>query len=175
MWTDMVTSAVVDYEREAYRTRTLNDADFTRFREVHNDCFTSGVLWAVACEIPGSLEKSAFQARLLTYPLSKHIGKPLLCEYCGAVFTDPIVHHIAFCPEHQVERDRFWDFLTDKCPLELSVILHNMEEDLLVSCLLGGPIDEEVLSREMHYIFLYRAALFMYRLREYIEPYMLFW
>ncbi len=169
-WSNMVTDAIVQAGRDAFHDRTIADPDFGRFLIVHPDCFSACVAWIAAGMIPGSLDKFVLLVRLLVYPLGNWAGT-MLCEFCGATYNDPLVHHLTLCPLHQAARDKFWDFLVNCCPLEVSVALHNMCEETLVASILGAPleIDNRVFTDEMYYVFLYRCALYVFTLKDYLH------
>jgi hypothetical protein len=173
IWKTLTTNAIVDNELAAYNERVLVDSDFTRYRAVKPDCFATSISWQVAKEIPSSLKYFRLVITLLTSGGSTE--GYILCEYCGVLFSDYLLHYIMTCPKCMVQRDKFWDFITNNFPPQVSAGLFNMDDGDLVNILLGGPcnvtLNVDVLSDfNMYCIFHYRCALFLFSLKDTILP-----
>ena len=167
----LITNAIVDFEHAAHIERVVEDIDFARFRVVKPDCFAISISLQVAKEILFSLKYFRFVSLLLTSGSSTE--RHTLCEYCGTLFTDYLSHYIMGCTFLVVERDKFWDFIINYFPVQVSAKLHNLEDWDTVNCLLGGPCDIDFESYNMYCMFQYRCALFLYSLKDTIEPLML--
>ena len=63
----------------------------------------------------------------------------LLCEYCGRIFKDWVVHYACHCSHTHEEQEQFWDINDNHSDIDLTVFLCNIEDDNYVDILLGGP------------------------------------
>lgn len=90
----------------------------------------------------------------------------MLCEHCGALFRDYLVHYVAVCPKFNEQRDQFWNFVTNNFSVQLSAGLFNLEDDQLVNILLGAPCHiAELADPDIHTIFHYRCARWVNSIR----------
>ena len=161
-WKRMVIDTLVNSEKELYYLRTSTDSDFVRFHKINPDCFTPSVVWAAAKGIPDSLELFRFLVKLTVEPLSAQ-RDVTLCEFCGTLFADCLLHRVATCCEFDCEREKFWGFITDNFPIDVPVGLHNLPDDELVEALLGSPVDcTAALNDNMYGIFLYRCGVYLH-------------
>ena len=167
-WKATVIDALVTAEREAYNQRVLYDSDFVRFQRVHPDCFAPCVSWAAAKEVPNSLSLFHFVVNLTVKTVAAVDDEHdvILCEYCGILFTDSLLHRVTMCSKFNDVREQFWCFITENFPIELPRHLHSLMDEDLVCVLLGAPLvcPELDISDNELYIFLYRCAVFLYLL-----------
>lgn len=96
------------------------------------------------------------------------LSELILCEYCGTLSDDCVTHAVTVCRAFDCERELFWNFIIDKFPIEVSSYLHNLPDDQVVETLLGAPLQdvEPPLSEQMYHMFLYRYAVFLYKIRK---------
>ena len=165
-WKLQCTNAIVESEELAFIERTSEDPDFDRFREVHSDCFSPSISWHTAKLIPHSLRLFRHLICVLTSPDTLVSSSLVLCEHCGALFRDYLVHYVAVCPKFNEQRDQFWNFVTNNFSVQLSAGLFNLEDDQLVNILLGAPCHiAELADPDIHTIFHYRCARWVNSIR----------
>ena len=167
-WKRLVTNQLVTREYSLYETRVQNDPDFVNFVLIHPDCFVPGIAWQVARHIPHSHRVMRFVVSLTT---TAPTGTRILCEYCGRLAEDVLIHHCSECSASEVEREHMWDFINNYCDVQFAAYLHNIEDRTFVHTLLGAPLerqDEEdtLIETDCHMLFLYRAACFLYSIND---------
>ncbi len=132
-WRAKVMDVLVQSERQAFMLRTMHDPDFTRFHQIQPDCFTPCAAWVAAKVIPDSLPLFSFIVKLIVSPPESTVpgSEPRLCELCGLTYSDSMTHRVVMCSSFCDVREQFWDFVTDKFPLEVARYLHNLPDDEL--------------------------------------------
>ena len=65
----------------------------------------------------------------------------LLCHFCGKFYTNSLDHFIITCSYTAVERESFWNMVTDEMGVSISAYLHNLEDDEIVPVILGSPCE----------------------------------
>ena len=61
----------------------------------------------------------------------------VLCDRCGKLFSDPIVHAVASCDYLEKIRDKFWCDVININPITFSIYLANMSDNELCYCWLS--------------------------------------
>ncbi len=56
----------------------------------------------------------------------------ILCEKCGTLFKDPIVHAVTKCDSTSEARDLFWCDILNINPISFSIHLADLTDDILV-------------------------------------------
>ena len=112
-----------------------NDPEYERFVTIHNDCTKPLVLWKVAARFPHKLSQLKFLTRItaMTYSVTS-------CKLCKNVCSNFIEHYFCRCQKMIVNRENFWNFVSNNYSVELEVELHNLSDGNIVNTLLGGNI-----------------------------------
>ena len=69
------------------------------------------------------------------------MNDPILCEKCGTLFKDPIVHAVTKCDSTSEARDSFWCDILNINPISFSIHLADLTDDTLVIRLLSCEPD----------------------------------
>ena len=85
------------------------------------------------------LEKCYNVGKVIAY--STKSNDALLCHFCGEFYTDSPKHFIITCSHTVVERESFWDIVTNEMGVSISAYLNNLEDDDIVPVILGSPCD----------------------------------
>ena len=101
-----------------------DDPDFDRFKRIHPDIFLISPVWRVAREKPHMLEKCLKVAKVIASGDSQDL---LLCEFCGRLFRDRVVHYACVCSHTALIRETFWDIVNNEQPIELAVFFYLMK------------------------------------------------
>ncbi len=110
-----------------------NDVDYKRFKCVHPDPLQVNPVWRVAKTKPHMVDTCMTVAKLIAYP-SYH---EMLCEYCGCLNYDILLHCALHCIKTKEERDEMWEILVNKLSVEQSVYLFSLEDDVFLNVLMG--------------------------------------
>ena len=139
-WKRIINSELRRTEYDKFTDATKDDPDFKRFTAVHPDPFTPSPIWRVAREKHHMVNKCYKAAKALAYT---HItGSALLCEYCGRLVEDPLLHYALQCQHVHEEREIFWGIIIDTFTAETGAFLHNLEDEKFLEVMLGGPNDQ---------------------------------
>lgn len=159
-WKFMIRQSAASLERSSYNNNIKDDPDFTRFIRIHPDNLLPSPLWRVAKAKPSMLVKCVCVAKIIATPPNQD---KMLCEYCGHIFKDWVVHYCCNCSHTVLQREQFWDIVHNAHSMELAVFMYNQTDDDLVDILLGAPCMylEDI---EMHINFLCVAINFLYKL-----------
>jgi len=60
------------------------------------------------------------------------------CKSCGNYYNSPIKHAMLHCRETQLEREEFWQRVSDNLPVEFLVHLNFLDEDALLYTIFGN-------------------------------------
>ena len=60
------------------------------------------------------------------------------CKSCGNYYINPIKHAMLHCCETQLEREKFWQRVTDTLPVEFAVQLNFLDEDAFLYTIFGN-------------------------------------
>ena len=136
-WKNIIRLNVTNFETTKFVNETEHDPDFKRFNKIHPDPLKPSPVWQVARDRPHMRNKCYTVSKLIAYPSKSE--DQILCEYCGIIFQDSLVHYVNNCCAFGEERDKFWDILSNTCSIELSAGLYNLDDDSMTNVLLGGP------------------------------------
>ena len=150
---------------ERYNSDTQDDSDFERFRRIHPDIQRPSPIWRVAREFPSMLPKCYNVAKLIACPTS---NEAYLCEFCGYIFNDKIIHYCCNCSHTSEDRDTFWDIINNSLSIEAASNLYNFSDDDFVDILLGGPFPL-ISTYEEHVSFLVISINYLHKLLDKVE------
>ena len=119
-WKYMVKLNVRQKEEAVYKDNTVGDSDFVRFRRIHPDIFTPSPVWKVAKSRPSMLGTCVNVAKIIAAPPNED---DLLCEHCGYIFRDKMVHYACNCSYTLPEREMFWNIIHNGHKVELAALL----------------------------------------------------
>ena len=175
-WDELITYHITESEYEEHAARTAHSDDFLIYdkiqdhfliyNKIQDHCFRPSLLWEAAKVIPGSLPKFNFVAKMVVSIDHLTSAHPLLCQLCGFLYTNPIIHALSSCSILLSERDHLWEFICNYCSLHLQAYLNSLDDEGFTVVLLGGggggSIPDAVLpSPEIHYWLLYRFSIFV--------------
>jgi hypothetical protein len=161
-WEDTILNNIVDLEYNHYLQRTQNDPDFAYFNQIQSHCFSHSILWDAAKEIPGSLPKFSYVAKLIVWLDSVEFNSSKVCSFCGRNFYNPIIHMLTSCKSTYTARNQLMNFISNHCSVHLEAYLVSLGEHDFACAMLGSPIPEDILhSVDIHYILLYRFAVYI--------------
>ena len=135
-WKKIVSVVVQNKDCEQFYERTREDTDFYRFHHIHPDISKPSPVWRVARDYPYMLDICLKVAQIIATPPK---DEELLCEYCGCIFKDWVVHYACHCSHTQEEQEYFWNIIDNHAEINLTVFLYNIEDSDFVNILLGGP------------------------------------
>lgn len=162
-WTNMVISNIVEKESVLYDRRISNDKDFIMYSTVSRVCFEPSVLWWVAKNVPGSLEKMKYCAKLLVNIDVCEMDTLLTCEFCGYAYRNVIIHALVNCHLTKPQRDSMWNFVCNYCPVEIQAELHSLDDAAFACALLGRNLVNNYLwSEDCYMLLLYRFACYVF-------------
>ena len=69
------------------------------------------------------------------------------CKSCGNYYINPIKHAMLHCCETQLEREEFWQRVSDNLPVEFLVQLNSLDEDVFLNTIFGNT---ETLQQYWH-------------------------
>ena len=164
-WKNIVHRHVSEADSKIYETITQDDIDFVRFRRIHPDIRKPSPIWRVAREFPTMLGKCYTVAKIIACPPS---NEPYLCEFCGYVFQDKVVHYCCYCSYTSEERDTFWDIINNSLSIEAASYLYNLPDDDSVDIVLGGPFPL-IINYKEHASFLVIAINYLHKLLDKVE------
>jgi hypothetical protein len=94
----------------------------------------------MVCRLKTSTFKatSAFSCIFLLFDQKlKKKNEVVLCDRCGKLLSDPIVHAVALCDYLEEIRDKVWCDVITINPIAFSTYLANMSHNELCYCLLS--------------------------------------
>ena len=165
VWKKIVCRHVSEAEMKIYDNITQDDIDFERFRRIHPDIQKPSPIWRVAREFPSMLAKCYNVAKLIACPPS---NEAYLCEFCGYVFKDKIVHYCCNCSYTNEERNTFWDIINNSLSIEAASNLYNVSDDEFVDIVLGRPFPL-ISNYKEHVSFLVISINFLHKLLDKVE------
>ena len=159
-WKRLCKREVSNVEKEEFKNRT-DDPEFNLFHAIQPDIFDSNCLWYVAKAYKHKLFKCFAIAKYLTDPKAEF---DILCEFCGRMYSDILMHKTMVCDKNVLNREKFWDNIINLFPVELSVFLNNLEDTHQLHILLGAPLTglNIALSEEAYGSFLATCVDFIY-------------
>ena len=134
----MVNVCVQQKDDDLYHERTRGDSVFDRFHRILPIIQRPSLVWRVAKHHPYMLDTCVKVAKVIAEAPAKD---ELLCEYCGCLFKDFLVHYICQCSETRQERDHFWNIRDNQVDIAFAAFLYNAEDCDFVDLLLGAPCD----------------------------------
>ena len=161
-WKKLINNNVRYVEYKLFTDNTEDDPDFDRFRRIHPDINQPSPVWQVARYHPTMLSSCLKVAKVIASVPNKD---ELLCEFCGKMFVDQVVHYVCDCCYTRTERDVFWDIMHDNVDIEICADLFNLEDSDLVDVILGGPY-QHIDTIELHVEFLCIAFNFICKLMD---------
>ncbi|VDI19123.1 Hypothetical predicted protein [Mytilus galloprovincialis] len=88
--------------------------------------------WTIALKHPNLRKQAQYLTSVCCLVRDNDNGQYILCDRCGKMFLDPLVHAIASCDYLDETRDNFWCEIININPITFSIFLANMsDEDLL--------------------------------------------
>ncbi len=133
-WKYIIEDKIKNTVYKKFNNQTTED-DYKRFKCIHPDPPQVNPVWSVAKAKPYMVHICMQVAKLIAYPSYNE----LLCEFCGSLNEDILLHCAMHCPKTKEERDDMWDILINKLDVDQSVYLHSLEDDEFLSVLMGGP------------------------------------
>ena len=130
-WDELITYHITESEYEEHAAALL-------ILTIQDHCFRPSLLWESAKLIPGSLPKFSFVAKMAVSIDHLTSAHPLLCQLCGFLYTNPIIHALSSCSILLSERDHLWEFICNYCSLHLQAYLKNLDDEGFTVVLLGG-------------------------------------
>ena len=89
----------------------------------------------MARDKPHLKEKCFRVAKIIACPINTNT---LLCEFCGKIFHDLLEHYVCNCCHTILERDIFWNIITDTLDVQTAVTLFHLDDKAFVNTLLGA-------------------------------------
>ena len=105
VWKNICKKSVANIEQVSYNRRTENDNNFKEFRHIQPDITKPNKIWAIASKYPYMTERCYVVAKAICRdtPEDEH-----LCEFCGRLDRDIIMHACSVCDKALSVRDNFW-------------------------------------------------------------------
>ena len=158
-------------ENRKFDKDTITDPELAKFRVVHPDIHMPSPVWLVSKDAPYLNEQCFNTAKLIAYQTAEE--ETLLCEFCGRIFNDYVLHYALQCPHTELQRNAFWDKICNYFDVELSAYLYNLDDTDLANVILGGPCSM-IQNKKTHLEFMKYAIIFLSKIMEevklYIEP-----
>ena len=137
-WDELITYHITESEYEEHAARTAHSDDFLIYNKIQDHCFRPSLLWEAAKVIPGSLPKFSFVAKMVVSIDHLTSAHPLLCQLCGFLYSNPIIHALSSCSILLSEHDHLWEFICNYCSLHLQAYLNSLDDEGFTVVLLGG-------------------------------------
>ena len=142
VWKRICKTAISNIEINAYDERT-RDEEFSVFKSFHTDITDYCYLWYVGKLFPHKLSMCFLVAKYIAEPVN---DTEILCEFCGRIFMDTVLHRILDCELMQVRREQFWCDIVNNFPCLFGMWLHNLDSERLIRIMFGAPLDDVVKS-----------------------------
>ena len=126
-WKRIIKTAFSDIEILNWKVRIDNDSDFSAFKLIQLS-YSSHPAWTIAKNYPYLRKHAHFLISVCCLIRDDECQESTLCDRCGRMFADPIVHAISTCDFLDDIRDMFWREIINIYPLTFSVFLGNMSE-----------------------------------------------
>lgn len=164
LWKVIGDNAIIKHYNENYKAVTLLDEDYNCFNIIKPMPLSPASHWLSALRIQSSLPIFTNAVKMLC---TVKRNFTLLCEFCGVLHTDVVFHRAIVCPATSDIREEFFQCLCDFFPIEISLVLNNMDDEKLLQTLLGACHDElDVLLNDNQYCyFLYLCSLYLFNIR----------
>ena len=139
VWKNICKRHILEYEDKCFKERT-SSPDFDFFSGIQSSTCHFNNLWYIAKIHRNKLDKC--------FQIAKWIAEPytdieILCEHCGRMFSNGLVHKVLTCDHNANNVQNFWEILTNEFPLDLSVFLNNIDEFHQLQVMLGAFLDYE--------------------------------
>ena len=149
VWKRICKSKIVNIELNSYKDRTTS-TEFDLFHAIHPDITDFTGVWYFAKSYRHKLDKC--------FLIAKHLAEPcndnhILCEFCGRMYKDTLVHKVMICDRNVHNFQTFWEHVTNECPVELGVYLHNLDDISQLQTMLGAPLDVDLTEEEYNKFF----------------------
>ena len=157
IWRRIIDCSIKRHSSDQWSAIVTNDPEYERFVTIHNDCTKPLVLWKVAARFPHKLSQLKFLTRItaMTYSVTS-------CKLCKNVCSNFIEHYFCQCQKMNVNRENFWNFVSNNYSVELEVELHNLSDGNFANILLGGNISFFNELPDEHLSFLKKSACIWY-------------
>ena len=136
IWKRIVKTAVQSNEVKMWTSRINSDDDFSAFKVIHKT-YEPHAAWSVALRHPHLRPQAHFLVSICCLIRNFKNNEVVLCDRCGKLFSDPIVHAVASCDYLEKIRDKFWCDVININPITFSIYLANMSDNELCNCLLS--------------------------------------
>ena len=106
IWKRIVKTAVQSNEVKMWTSRINSDDDVSAFKVIHKT-YEPHAAWSVALRHPHLRLQAHFLVSICCLIRNFKNYEVVLCDRCGKLFSDPIVHAVASCDYLEKIRDMF--------------------------------------------------------------------
>ena len=139
-WKQIVKNRVHQHEEEHLQQRLSDSSDFDFFKRIHCKIEPHRA-WTILRTNPYLKVQAQFVVSLCSLMVPEPLESELLCEKCGIIYSNPIVHIMTQCSSVLEIRDLLWMELINIGAIEFSVTLHQMDDTQLTLTLLSCNSD----------------------------------
>ena len=161
-WKRIVKTAITDTEILSWKVRMNNSGDFSAFKFIQLS-YSPHPAWTIAKNYPYLRKHAHFLISVCCLIRDDECQMSTLCDRCGKLFADPIVHAISACDFLDDVRDMFWCEFFNINPLSFSVFLGNMSEFELCLYLLSCKSNYFELDSDQEELFQQICVRYIYR------------
>ncbi|CAG2184978.1 unnamed protein product [Mytilus edulis] len=147
IWKRIVKTAVAAFEIVNWTRRINIDDDFVAFKMIKKD-YTPHPAWTIALKRPNLRKQAHFLISVCCIVKDNDNRQYILCDRCGKMFLDPIVHTISSCDYLDETRENFWCEIINIDPITFSIFLSNMSDEELFYYLLSCNSDNFLLETD---------------------------
>ena len=169
VWDATIIEKIVHYEYDCFVSRSNSDPDFYYYNQIQDHCFSPSILWEAARNIPGSLPKFSYVARLAVSLDSVQSDSLNSCTLCTGAFYNPIIH-VLCCKSSINARNCLMNFISNNCSVHLEAYLVGLSGEQFVCTMFGAPIpDDIIISTDIHYVLLYGFSIYIYSVSKFVN------
>ncbi|CAG2193454.1 unnamed protein product [Mytilus edulis] len=140
IWKRIVKTTVAAFEIVNWTRRINIDDDFVAFKMIKKE-YAPHPAWTIALKHPNLRKQAQYLTSVCCLVRDNDNGQYILCDRCGKMFLDPLVHAIASCDYLDETRDNFWCEIININPITFSIFLANMSDEELFYYLLSCNSD----------------------------------
>ncbi|CAC5368106.1 unnamed protein product [Mytilus coruscus] len=161
VWGSIVKTAVAAFEIVNWTRRINIDEDFVAFKTIKK-AFAPHSAWTIALKHPNLRKQAHYLISVCCLVRDNGNGQYILCDRCGRMFLDPLVHAIASCDYLDETRDNFLCEIININPITFSIFLANMSDEELFYYLLSCNSDNFPLETDQLETFQAICVRFIY-------------
>ncbi|PJE77673.1 hypothetical protein CI610_03398 [invertebrate metagenome] len=145
-WKRLVNDHVRNCEEFNLCERMKTDKEFSRFGLLHNKIQPYSI-WRLALHFPQY--SSCFKQIVKLCVEMRDDENVFLCQYCGLIYNDVILHSVLECSHTESLRDQLWCVLCTIKDVDFVCYLNTLSNYHLLHVLLGGIVNYDLSSYEL--------------------------